>query len=58
MVIRTQEALDGHKDGFQTLGMLFITFLTTFIFLKILTQKISQWICSNQTGFLDQACIW
>ena len=50
MVIRTQDALDGRTDGFRALGMLFMTFLTTFIFRKIL-------FCSKQTGFWGQTCI-
>ena len=50
-VIRTQDALGRRTDGFQTLGMLFITFLKTFIFRKILTRKFSRMFCLKQTGF-------
>ena len=56
MVIRTQGALGGRTDGFPALGMLFITFLKTFIFRKILTRKFSHRICSKQTGFWGQTC--
>ena len=57
MVIRTQGALGGRTDGFPALGMLFITFLKTFIFRKILTRKFSQSCSSKQTGFGGQPCI-
>ena len=53
MVIRTHDALYRLPDGFQALGMLFITFLTLFIFSKILTRKFARGLFAF---FTDTVC--